>query len=203
IVPIGEWVLRTACAQNQAWHAAGFGQLKMSVNLSVRQFQHPHIVSDIATILKETGLDPQFLELEVTETTLMQNIEMARPILIGLQEMGIHLALDDFGTGYSSLGYLKQLPFHTLKIDRSFIHDLEDNSPDMAIVSAVIALGSGLDLRVIAEGVETQYQLDLLSSLNCQQMQGYLFAAPLKALDATKFLLEHSLSLTDDSEAEG
>ena len=200
IVPIGEWVLRTACAQNQAWHAAGFGQLKMSVNLSVRQFQHPHIVDEIAKILHETGLDPQFLELEVTETTLMQNIDMARPILLGLQEMGIHLALDDFGTGYSSLGYLKQLPFHTLKIDRSFIHDLEENSPDMAIVSAVLALGSGLDLRVIAEGVETQYQLDLLSSLNCEQMQGYLFAAPLKALDATKFLLEHSLSLTDESE---
>ena len=201
IVPIGEWVLRTACAQNQAWHAAGFGHLRMSVNLSVRQFQHPHIVEEIATILEETGLDPQFLELEITETTLMQNIEMARPILLGLQEMGIHLALDDFGTGYSSLGYLKQLPFHTIKIDRSFIHDLDDRSPDMAIVSAVLALGSGLNLRVIAEGVETQSQLELLSSLHCQQMQGYLFAAPLKALDATKFLLEQSLSLTDDSEA--
>ncbi|MDY6936106.1 MAG: EAL domain-containing protein [Cyanobacteriota bacterium] len=200
IVPIGEWILQTACAQNQAWHAAGFGHLKMSVNLSVRQFQHPHLVSDIAKILQDTGLDAQFLELEITETTLMQNIEMARPISVALQEMGIHLALDDFGTGYSSLGYLKQLPFHTLKIDRSFIHDLDETSPDMAIVSAILALGSGLDLRVIAEGVETQFQLDLLSNLNCRQMQGYLFAAPLKALDATKFLLEHSLSLTDDNE---
>ncbi|HIK32203.1 MAG TPA: EAL domain-containing protein [Oscillatoriales cyanobacterium M59_W2019_021] len=193
IVPIGEWVMRTACAQNQAWHASGFGQLQIAVNLSARQFQHPHLVAEVSQILKETGLDPRFLELEITETTLMQNVEMARTILGDLQNMGICLSLDDFGTGYSSLGYLKQFPFNTLKIDRSFVHDLREESSDTAIVAAVLALGSGLNLRVVAEGVETPQQLSLLQDLQCQQMQGYLFAPPLKALDATKYLLEHSL----------
>jgi diguanylate cyclase (GGDEF)-like protein/PAS domain S-box-containing protein len=193
IVPIGEWVMRTACAQNQAWHAAGFGQLQIAVNLSARQFQHPYLVAEVSQILKETGLDPHFLELEITETTLMQNVEIARTILSDLQDMGICLSLDDFGTGYSSLGYLKHFPFNTLKIDRSFVHDLKEESSDTAIVAAILALGSGLNLRVVAEGVETSQQIDLLQHLQCKQMQGYLFAPPLKALDATKYLLEHSL----------
>lgn len=193
IVSIGEWVMRTACAQNQAWHNAGFGQLQIAVNLSARQFQHPQLVSEVSQILKETGLDPRFLELEITETTLMQNVEMARTLLNDLQGMGICFSLDDFGTGYSSLGYLKHFPFNTLKIDRSFVHDLREASSDTAIVAAILALGSGLNLRVVAEGVETPQQLDLLQQLQCQQMQGYLFAPPLKALDATKYLLEHSL----------
>ncbi|MGB7274966.1 MAG: EAL domain-containing protein [Geitlerinemataceae cyanobacterium] len=193
IVPIGEWVMRTACAQNQAWHAAGFGQLQIAVNLSARQFQHPYLVTEVSQIVKETGLDPHFLELEITETTLMQNVEIARSTLNDLQDMGIRLSLDDFGTGYSSLGYLKHFPFNTLKIDRSFVHDLREESSDTAIVAAILALGSGLNLRVVAEGVETPQQLLLLQQLKCQQIQGYLFAPPLKALDATRYLLEHSL----------
>jgi diguanylate cyclase (GGDEF)-like protein len=201
IVPIGKWVLRTACLQNQAWHAAGFGNLRMAVNLSARQFQHPDLVAEVQQVLHETGLDPRFLELEITETTLMQNVEHTRSVLIELQAMGIHLALDDFGTGYSSLGYLKRFPFHTLKIDRSFVHDLCHGSSDTAIVAAILALGSGLNLRVIAEGVETPEQRDLLQDLHCQQMQGYLFNPPMKALDATKFLLEHSLSLKTPDES--
>ncbi|MGB3559766.1 MAG: EAL domain-containing protein, partial [Geitlerinemataceae cyanobacterium] len=156
-------------------------------------FQHPYLVTEVSQIVKETGLDPHFLELEITETTLMQNVEIARSTLNDLQDMGIRLSLDDFGTGYSSLGYLKHFPFNTLKIDRSFVHDLKEESSDTAIVAAILALGSGLNLRVVAEGVETPQQLLLLQQLKCQQIQGYLFAPPLKALDATRYLLEHSL----------
>lgn len=195
IVPIGEWVLRTACAQNKVWQDAGFSELRMGVNLSPRQFQEPNLVELVAHVLSETGLAPEYLELEITETTVMQNLDFATSMLDDLQEMGVHISMDDFGTGYSSLGYLKKFPFHTLKIDRSFIGDLTDNPQDKAIISAVLALARGLNLRVVAEGVETYEQKELLRSLECEQMQGYLFSRPLKAEDATKLLHQYAFKI--------
>jgi diguanylate cyclase (GGDEF)-like protein len=188
IVPIGQWVLKTACAQNKALQKSGLPPLKVSVNLSARQFQYANLVEMVAQTLEETELDPQWLELEITETTIMQNVNFARWALERLQQLGIRISMDDFGTGYSSLGYLKQFPFHTLKIDQSFVRDLTDDSRDTAIVSAVIALGRGLNLRVIAEGVETQQQVDLLRTLKCEAIQGYWLSKPLKAEDLVSFL---------------
>ncbi|MGK7873989.1 MAG: EAL domain-containing protein [Xenococcaceae cyanobacterium] len=188
IVHIGEWVLRTACTQNKGWQEAGLPPLRMAVNLSPRQFQQPNLVSTVARVLDDSGLEPDFLELEITETTIMQNMEFARKALGHLQQMGVHISMDDFGTGYSSLGYLKKFPFHKIKIDQSFVRDLKNNPQDLAIVSAVIALGRGFNLRVVAEGVETQQQLELLRNLQCCEIQGYLFSRPLSAQDATKFL---------------
>ena len=187
IVPIGEWVLRTACAQNKAWQAAGLPPLKIAVNLSARQFQQPNLVEMVAQILDETGLNPNFLELEITETSIMQNVHLARQTLRDLKEMGVHISMDDFGTGYSSLGYLKQFPFHTLKIDRSFVRDLKEDSQDLGIISAVVALGHYLNLKVVAEGVETDGQLELLRNLQCEEIQGYLFSRPLPPAEATQF----------------
>jgi diguanylate cyclase (GGDEF)-like protein len=189
IVPIGEWVLRTACAQNKAWQDDGLGFFKVSVNLSARQFQTANLVETVAQVLAETGLAPQWLELEITETTIMENVEFACQALERLQQIGVRISLDDFGTGYSSLGYLKQFPFHTLKIDRSFVRDLQGNSRDAAIIAAIVALGQGLNMRTIAEGVETQQQLDLLKELQCEVIQGYLLSKPLTTRDLVNFLI--------------
>ena len=191
IIPIGEWVLETACAQNRAWQAAGLPPVKISVNLSPRQFQDPHLVSMVGRILAKTGLEAKWLELEITESTIMQNVELARQSLQELLEMGVHISMDDFGTGYSSLGYLKKFPFHTLKIDRSFVQELHNNQADLAIIAAVIALGAGLNLRVIAEGVETQQQLQLLQGLKCEEMQGSFFSPPVNASAVTELLAKH------------
>ncbi|MBD1833533.1 EAL domain-containing protein [Cyanobacteria bacterium FACHB-472] len=188
IIPIGEWVLRTACAQNKAWQKAGFSPLRVAVNLSARQFQQPNLVAMVRQVLAETGLSPHFLELEITESTIMQNVDKGREWVRDLYAMGVHISMDDFGTGYSSLGYLKKFPFHTLKIDQSFVRDLRDQPEDTAIISAVIALGRGLNLRVVAEGVETHQQMELLQSLQCEEMQGYWFSMPLEVEDATHFL---------------
>ena len=188
IIPIGEWVLMTACSQNKAWQLAGLPPIRIAINLSARQFQQSNLVSVVGRTLHETGLESHWLELEITETAIMQNVEFARRALYDFKEMGVHISMDDFGTGYSSLGYLKKFPFDTLKIDQSFVRDLRDNPKDTAIISAVIALGRGLNLRVIAEGVETQQQLELLRNLQCEEMQGYLFSRPLRVEAATKFL---------------
>ena len=188
IVAIGEWVLETACAQNKAWQEMGLDPIKMSVNLSVRQFQQQNLVSAIANILKQTQLKPEYLELEITESVTMQNTESTKAILNRLNKMGIYLSMDDFGTGYSSLGYLKQFPFHTLKIDRAFVKDLYSNSQDLAIVRAIIALGQALNLNVVAEGIETEELRDLLKNLGCEYIQGYLYSKPVPASDATKLL---------------
>ncbi|MEP0871652.1 EAL domain-containing protein [Trichocoleus desertorum AS-A10] len=193
IVAIGEWVLRTACQQAKQWHQAGFMRSRVSVNLSARQFQQPELVGIVARTLAETELGPEFLELEITETTVMQNADSTCEVLHDLNKMGVSLAMDDFGAGYSSLGYLKKFPLHTLKIDQSFIRDLSLSPQDAAIVSAVIALGQGLNLNVIAEGVETQAQLERLRSLQCQTIQGYLLSAPLAVSEATVFLRNHRL----------
>ncbi len=191
IIPIGEWVLRTACLQNKAWQDAGFTPVRVAVNLSPRQFQQKNIVSLVTNILTETGLDPHWLELEITENTLMQNMDFAQKALTELSQMGVHLSMDDFGTGYSSLGYLKKFPFDTLKIDQSFIRDLQQQPKDIAIISAVIALGKGFNLRILAEGVETENQLNLLNNLHCEEMQGYWFAKPLSVENITALFQEN------------
>jgi diguanylate cyclase (GGDEF)-like protein/PAS domain S-box-containing protein len=192
IVPICEWVLRTACAQNKIWQEA-VPLLHLSINLSARQFQQPNLDKIIAQVLQEIRVEPRFLELEITETTAMQDVDFTSAMLHSLHQMGVHLAIDDFGTGYSSLSYLKQFPFNTIKLDQSFIQDLTTNPKDAAIATAMIALGRGLNLRVIAEGVTTKEQLDCLRSLQCEEMQGYLFSPPLSAEAATNLLQAYQL----------
>ncbi len=192
IIPIGEWVLQTACAQNKAWQNMGLQPIEISVNLSVRQFQQPNLVSTIANILKQVQLEPDYLELEITESITMQNTESAKIILNELNNLGISLSMDDFGTGYSSLGYLQQFPFHTLKIDRSFVRDLHPNSQNLAVVNAVITLGQALNFKVVAEGVETEEVRDLLKNLGCEYIQGYLYSKPVPAAEATKLFKKYN-----------
>jgi diguanylate cyclase (GGDEF)-like protein/PAS domain S-box-containing protein len=175
---IGEWVLRTACAQNRAWQMAGLPPVRVAVNLSGRQFQQ-NLTHLIAQILSNTGLEPQYLEVEITETIAMQDLALTIAVLKELQKMGITISMDDFGTGYSSLATLKQFPLHTLKIDREFIKDLPTNSKDAAVIQAIVSLGHGLNLEVVAEGVETLQQWEFLQSINCDAMQGYLFSKPI------------------------
>ena len=184
ILALGDWVLRTACAQNKAWQDAGLTPLCLSVNFSARQFQQPTFIADVANILKETNLDPRWLELELTESSIMKDPETAIEKLHELKLMGIKVAVDDFGTGYSSLNYLKRFPIDTLKIDKTFVSDVCRDPHDTAIVRAIINLGHALDLTVIAEGVETKEQLQYLSALECDVVQGFLFS---KALPATAF----------------
>ena len=179
IVPIGEWVLRTACLQNKAWQDQGLPRLRVAVNLSPRQFAHDSLLQDVARVLNETGLDPAWLELEITESMVIRDPEHAVTLLRGLKAMGIHLSIDDFGTGYSSLSYLKRFPLDSVKIDRSFIRDIPGDGDDAAITQAIIAMAHSLRLGVIAEGVETGEQLDFLRANGCDEMQGYLFSRPL------------------------
>ncbi|MGF2034299.1 MAG: putative bifunctional diguanylate cyclase/phosphodiesterase [Nostoc sp. CmiVER01] len=181
IVQIGEWVLRTACAQNRAWQLAGFTPIRMSVNLSSRQFEQPYLVEVINQILEETELQASDLELEVTESFLMGNIERSIKTLKQLRELGIWLALDDFGTGYSSLSYLKRFPVNILKIDQSFVQDVMFNPDSVAVTNAIIALAKSLRLSITAEGVETQEQLDYLKMQGCDEGQGYYFSRPVPA----------------------
>jgi diguanylate cyclase (GGDEF)-like protein len=181
IVPIGEWVLRTACAQNKSWQAAGLKPLHVAVNLSARQFRVEHLNQSVAQILSDTGLDPRYLELELTESMLMENIETTIIKLQQLKDLGLHISIDDFGTGYSSLNYLKRFPIDGLKIDQSFVRDITTNSDDATIVTAIIAMAHNLKLKVIAEGVETEQQLSFLRDHGCDEMQGYLFSKPVPA----------------------
>ncbi|MGF1935655.1 MAG: putative bifunctional diguanylate cyclase/phosphodiesterase [Nostoc sp. ChiQUE02] len=181
IVPIGEWVLRTACAQNRAWQLAGFTPIRISVNLSARQFEQPYLVEVISQILEETELKASDLELEVTESFLMGDIERSVKTLKKLRELGIWLALDDFGTGYSSLNYLKRFPVNMLKIDRSFVQDIMSNPDSAAVTNAIIALAKSLRLSITAEGVETQEQLDYLRMQGCDEGQGFYFSCPVPA----------------------
>ena len=184
ITPIGEWVLREACRQLKVWQANGLPIDRVSVNLSARQFQQPTLVKMLKGIITESGVAPHTLELELTES-IMQHQDKAIRILEELHALGIQIAIDDFGTGYSSMNYLKQLPIQRLKIDRSFVNEITRDSVDAAIVTAVITLAHSLRLKVVAEGVETQPQFELLRSLQCDEMQGYLFSKPLSTSDAT------------------
>ncbi|WP_296952032.1 EAL domain-containing protein [uncultured Massilia sp.] len=181
IVALGEWVVRTACRQAQAWRAAGLPALTVSVNVSARQFEERRLVERVAGALRESGLPPSALELEVTESLLMRDMHQAVERMRELKAMGVSLSIDDFGTGYSSLSALKSFPISTLKIDKSFVRDLGHCADDQAIALAVISLGHRLHLRVIAEGVETEEQRDFLRANDCDEMQGYLFSPPVAA----------------------
>ena len=192
ILPIGEWILRTACAQNQAWQTAGLPPIRMSVNLSGRQFEQPNLVQTVAQILTETGLDPTYLELEVTESFLMEDIERSIDLLTQLKATGIMIALDDFGTGYSSLSYLKRFPVNMLKIDRSFIHDVASNPNSAAVTDAIIALAKSLRLGITAEGIETQEQVDYLQLRGCHEGQGFYFSRSLPVDQMTQLLIDYA-----------
>ncbi len=181
IAPIGDWVLREACRQNRAWQAAGLPPLPVAVNLSAVQFRHGGLAEAVAAALAESGLEPRYLELELTESILMSDTARTLETLGQLREMGVGLSIDDFGTGYSSLFYLKRFPIQKLKIDRSFVRDLAANADDRAIAAAVVSLGRSLRLRVIAEGVESIDQLSILREQGCDEVQGYLLARPLPA----------------------
>ncbi len=191
ICQIDEWVLRTACLQNRAWQLLGLPPMRVAVNLSARQFQQNNTVKTIAQILSETGLDAEYLEIEITETIAMTDVNFTVSVLQELQQMGILISLDDFGTGYSSLWSLKHLPLNNLKIDRSFVADLINGSSGAAIVKMAIALGQGLNLKVIAEGVETLEQLEFLDSLQCDMAQGYFFSKPISAAAITQLCMEN------------
>jgi diguanylate cyclase (GGDEF)-like protein/PAS domain S-box-containing protein len=188
IVAVGEWVLRTACEQSMAWQRAGLRAVPLAINLSARQFMHAGLVESIRRVVDDTRIDPALIEFEITETALMQHGGHTLELLGQINRMGIRLSIDDFGTGYSSLAYLKRFPVRKIKIDRAFIRELEASSEDRAIVAAVMALANSLQLSVVAEGVETEAQLELLRGHGCEFAQGYLFARPLPARDARKLL---------------
>jgi diguanylate cyclase (GGDEF)-like protein/PAS domain S-box-containing protein len=188
IVPIGEWVVRTACLQNKAWQNAGLPTITMAVNISARQFREKNLLQAVAKILAETGLDPTQLELEVTESVIMHDAQHVIAALQAFRDMGVRLSVDDFGTGYSSLSYLKRFPVDRLKIDQSFVRDITTDADDAAIAQAVITLGHTMNLRVIAEGVETPEQLAFLRRNQCDEMQGYLFGKPMPADEFGKLL---------------
>jgi diguanylate cyclase (GGDEF)-like protein len=191
ITQLGEWVIRTACVQNKAWQKAGLPRMTVAVNLSARQFQQQDLVETVARILKETGLDPRWLEIEITEGIAMQNADYTNVLLRGLKTMGVKVALDDFGTGYSSLSYLKKFPIDTLKIDQSFVRDLTSDPNDAAIANAVIVLAHSLKLKVVAEGVETSDQEAYLRDHQCDISQGFLFSIPLAASPLESLIRQH------------
>jgi diguanylate cyclase (GGDEF)-like protein/PAS domain S-box-containing protein len=186
IVPIGSWVLRTACRQNRDWQHAGYGPLRIGVNLSARQFAEPNLVLEIARVLEDTGMAVGSLEIEITESLVMADIEGAIRTMLELKRMGVRLSIDDFGTGYSSLAYLRRFPVDVLKIDRSFVRDLPGSEDGAALVAAIIELARGLHMRVIAEGVETEAQLDYLRPRGCDEVQGHVYAraAPRREVEA-------------------
>lgn len=191
ILDIGMWVLREACSQLVRWHRQGYDQLTMAVNISGRQFRQAHLSEVIENILLETGLPAKFLELELTESLLVDNVKHAVETMYELKDMGTKLAIDDFGTGYSSLAYLKQFPVDKLKIDRSFISELVNRENDAAITRAIINLGHSLNLQVLAEGVETDLQRQFIMQHGCDYAQGYYFAMPQKAEDLKDFIRQH------------
>lgn len=196
IEQVGKWVLRRACQTCVEWHQQGFGDISMAVNLSPVQFDDEHIATVIKSILDETGLPANHLELELTESTIMRNAEGAAKTLSKLSNMGVAIAIDDFGTGYSSLSYLQKFPLNTLKIDRSFVNDLTSNDGDVNIVSAIISMAHSLGLTVVAEGVENADQLCLLQNKQCEYVQGFYFSKPLKSIDAKNLLVDWLESLS-------
>jgi diguanylate cyclase (GGDEF)-like protein len=188
IGPIGEWVLRAACRQASAWELSGMAPIRVAVNLSARQLHSEDFVQQVREVLRETGANPELVELEITESMMMQDVQRIVDLLGELRELGLHIAVDDFGTGYSSLAYLKRLPIDSLKVDRSFVKDLPGDADDATITRAVIALAHSLRLKVVAEGVETVEQLDFLRSLDCDEIQGYLLSRPVPAAELEELL---------------
>ena len=193
IVPIGEWVLKTCCEQNKAWQDAGLTPLTISVNISARQLQKKDLSGDIAAILRESGLKPRFLELEIVESMVMKDVESAMVIMTELKSLGIQLAMDDFGTGYSSLSYLKRFPFDRLKIDLSFVRDILSDPESASIARTIIAMAHNLNLRAIAEGVETKEQLEYLRLHGCDEIQGYYVSRPVNAQEFEALLRKDQL----------
>jgi EAL domain-containing protein (putative c-di-GMP-specific phosphodiesterase class I) len=187
ILPIGEWVLRSACAQAHEWYKNGVPFI-VSVNLSANQFRQQNLVSIVESALQDSQIPPHLLELEITESMSMKNPEDTLKMLSGLKDLGVRIAIDDFGTGYSSLSYLKRFPIDTLKIDRSFLMDIPENTRDAEIVKAIIAMAHSLDLTVIAEGVEKEPQAQYLLTNGCATMQGYLFSPPVPVADFERLL---------------
>ena len=173
------WAIRTACAQLAAWDRAGLPRLSLAVNLSARQFRQPYLARFIEDTLREVGIDPLRLEIELTESLLMEDNEATRQVLAALAQMGVRVAMDDFGTGHSSLSYLKRFDIDTLKIDRSFVSELPHDPEDRAIATAIVAMGHSLHMKVVAEGVETAAQAQCLRELGCDEMQGYLLSRPM------------------------
>ncbi|MBO0348964.1 EAL domain-containing protein [Phormidium pseudopriestleyi FRX01] len=190
IAPIGEWVLQTACNQTKSWQAEGLPPVRVAVNLSFRQFNQVDLSERLVRILDESGLDPSYLELELTESILVQNVEVTIAKLNELKSMGVQISLDDFGTGYSSLSYLQQFPFDLLKIDRCFVQDINTNATNAALTNAIIQMAHSLNLKVIAEGVETREELAVLYENKCDNIQGYLFSRPVKAEEFKRMLQE-------------
>ena len=196
IVPTGSWVLRSACRQARSWHAAGM-RVRVAVNLSVRQLTHTDIVDEVRTVLTETCLPGSALELEITESLALQDLEHTAKVLRDLRALGVSLSIDDFGAGFTSLGTLKRLPVHALKLDRSLISDLPTSPSDAAVTQAVVGLGHTLNLEVVAEGVETKDQLDRLRELGCDRIQGFLLSPPLPAGECDAFLRSYSTRRLD------
>ncbi len=191
---LGQWVLETACRQNRKWNVNGFPNLRVSVNISAKQFNGRNsLIKIVKKILDATGLVPENLELEITESTVMENVDIGLETLEELKAMGVNIAVDDFGTGYSSLSTLKQFPIQTLKIDKTFVRDMTHDSDDSAIVSAIISMANKLSMSVIAEGVETLEQLEVLKKDGCDEIQGYYFSSPLPLEECTKMLEANKL----------
>lgn len=188
IIPIGEWVLRKACFQNKQWQEAGFGPKRVSVNLSVRQFQDPNLIQMVIKALEDSKLDPKYLELEITENIAMENMFFIKQKLEMMNNLGVYISIDDFGTGYSSLSYLGKYPVHSLKIDKAFIDEIV-HSNETSIVRAIIALAHALNLSVVAEGVEVEEQIEWLKKYACDEIQGYVLSKPLSAVDFERNIL--------------
>ncbi len=201
IVPIGEWVFRTACRQLRHWADEGLPPITISINISPRQFMSRRLVHTLLSIVRDTGADPRHVELEITETMIMRNVEQSIETLAQLRSVGMQVAVDDFGVGYSSLGQLTRLPASSMKIDRSFIMNVPQDTSSGLITEAIIAMAKRLKLRVIAEGVETRQQLDFLRANGCDAFQGYLFSRPVTALEATAMLKAQAASAMEAQSA--
>jgi EAL domain-containing protein (putative c-di-GMP-specific phosphodiesterase class I) len=192
IVRIGAWVLRTACRQVAAWHASGYPRLRIAVNFSARQFQDPDMPVLVREALAESGLSGDALEIEITEGTAMSNVELSARTLDELERLGVQLSIDDFGNSYSTLGHLRRFPFKTLKIDQTFLRDVAHDVGNAAITTAITAMARSLNLRVVAEGIETEDQLEFMRAQQCDEAQGYLFSHPLPAAELAGWLQDNA-----------
>ena len=190
INPIGQWILRSACQQAMKWHAAGLPTVRVGVNISARQFAQQDFLESVQAIIMEVGLPTEWLDIELTESTIMSDADRTAHVLRELKDSGISISIDDFGTGYSSLSRLKRFPLDRLKIDRSFVTKVHEDSNDAAIAEAIINMSHSLGLTVIAEGVELKEQLSFLAERGCDEMQGYLLSVPLSADEAGRFMEE-------------
>jgi EAL domain-containing protein (putative c-di-GMP-specific phosphodiesterase class I) len=190
IIQIDEWVMQSACAQNKLWQMAGLPPITVAVNLSGQHFIRKNLLETVARIIEDTGIDPRYLDLELTEGVLMKNAKETVSTLRALKDMGLYISIDDFGTGYSSLSYLKRFPLDTLKIDQSFVREITTDSDSAAITTAIIAMAHSLKLRVLAEGVETEEQLAFLRDHGCHAMQGFLYSRPISPGEFVRFFQE-------------